>query len=333
MAGTPFCGAPPMPGSLAWTLHPLLLSVLGVLGLALAPRIFALGRSRGAVVLAGWLLLCAALVSPLCNLAVALFGARVAQHLLIVLGAAPLMAAAFAAPARPRPAVAAACFAALLWFWHLPRPYLATFDADGVAWWWMHVTLVASAIWLWAALRVGLERRPAEAVLAGLFTGLQMGALGALLTVAPWPLYAAHAPDVTLPWGFTPIEDQQLGGLLMWVPGGLLLVAILLGLIVASPGLRRVATAAFLLGAILPVAAHAQGNDSTTAGMTTGGAARGAAPVGVLTTSAVTTRSSGAREATPTVPEGADRRTRVLGPVCRGLSGPVLDDCRATSGM
>ncbi len=46
-----------------------------------------------------------------------------------------------------------------------------------------------------------------------------MGMLGAILTFAPVPLYAAHAVAPFL-WGLTPLQDQQLGGLIMWVPAG-----------------------------------------------------------------------------------------------------------------
>jgi putative membrane protein len=50
--------------------------------------------------------------------------------------------------------------------------------------------------------------------------------------IPPRPLFAPHALS-TLPWGLTPLEDQQLGGLLMWVPGGLAFAA------VALPALAR----------------------------------------------------------------------------------------------
>ena len=49
---------------------------------------------------------------------------------------------------------------------------------------------------------------------------LQMALLGALLTFAPEALYAIHAV-APLDWNFTPLGDQQLGGLIMWVPAGL----------------------------------------------------------------------------------------------------------------
>jgi putative membrane protein len=338
MAGIPFCGAPPLPGSAAWTLDPLLLAVLATGGLWLARLAPSVGAGRAAAGAAGWIVLSASLVSPLCNLAVALFGARVAQHLLLVLVAAPLLALALTRREVPRPIAplpASACFAATLWLWHLPVPYAATFHPDGIAWWWMHGTLVAAAIWLWASIFASLHSRPEAAALAGLLTGLQMGALGALLTFAPRPLYAPHGPAVTLPWGLTPLEDQQLGGLLMWVPGGLLFAAVMVGALAWTllGQVRHVATALLLGALLLPATAFAQGNDSTTAGAARGGDARSAAPVGVLTTSAVTTRSSGPPEASVEAPEGADRRTRVLGPVCRALSGAPLDECRAKSGM
>ncbi len=49
---------------------------------------------------------------------------------------------------------------------------------------------------------------------------MQSGALGALITVAETPWDPAHAPS-TAAWGLTPLEDQQLGGIIMWVPGGI----------------------------------------------------------------------------------------------------------------
>ena len=48
----------------------------------------------------------------------------------------------------------------------------------------------------------------------------QMGLLGAILTFAAQPLYSAHA-IAPLAWGLTPLEDQALGGLIMWVPAGI----------------------------------------------------------------------------------------------------------------
>jgi putative membrane protein len=50
-------------------------------------------------------------------------------------------------------------------------------------------------------------------------TSMHSGALGALLTFAPVPWYPAYAGKAAA-WGLTPLEDQQLAGLVMWVPAG-----------------------------------------------------------------------------------------------------------------
>ncbi|WP_424813404.1 cytochrome c oxidase assembly protein [Roseococcus sp. YIM B11640] len=206
----------------------LALLALGVLALAWRPN--------GRLALAGWLLAGLILISPLCNLSVALFSARVAQHLLLMLLAAPLLALAWPAGRATRAGGAAFVFAAAIWAWHLPAPYLATFDSPA-AYWAMQASLLMAATWLWAALRQAATARPASALLAALGTSAQMAALGALLTLAPRALFErAHQPGVTAAWGLTPLEDQQLGGVLMWAPGGLLFV--LAGAAIATAMLR-----------------------------------------------------------------------------------------------
>ena len=341
----PICGAAPLPGGAVWNSEPVLLSVLLVGGAS----IFA-GAShdcrRLAWAMAGWAILTLALVSPICSISVALFSMRVTQHLVITLVAAPMLAIAlqphrgvcarlFAATGVGLPAAA---FAGLLWLWHLPVPYGATFAPDGIAYWSMHVSLIFSATWLWAALLHATPRRPLAAAIGSLLTGIQMGVLGALLTFAPRAMFAVHRPEVTLPWGLTPLEDQQLGGLLMWVPGGLLLVAVLgAGFAGALRPAPREATARLALGFALLFAAAipalAQGNDSTSAAQARQAPTGREVTVGVLTTTEVTTGSSGPSQPEPSVPDGADRRTRVLGPVCAGLDTPVLEQCRAKSGL
>jgi putative membrane protein len=227
----PYCGLPPAPGGVAWNLDPVLgAALLG--GLALAWRPAGRGGDRR-FLLAGWCVLAAMLLSPLCNLSVALFSARVAQHVVLLTVAAPLLALAWPAPrgGAGRLAASAGIFALALWAWHLPGPYALTFRSD-LAYWAMQASLVASAAWLWRGLLLGAAARPDAVLLAGLATAAQMGALGALLTFAPRPLFLPHALT-TLPWGLAPLEDQQLGGLLMWVPGGLAFA------LVALPALAR----------------------------------------------------------------------------------------------
>lgn len=218
MRNIPYCGEPPLPGGAAWNPDPALgAAILALLALGWRDSPNRPALAAGALVLAG------ALLTPLCSLAVALFSARVAQHMLILLVAAPLLALGLRNLRAPSAPVSAGLFAAALWAWHLPAPYAWTFES-GLAWWAMHLTLLLSAAWLAQSL---LRARAEAALAVGLATAAQMGALGAFLTFAPRPLFAAHA-FTTLPWGLTPLEDQQLGGLVMWVPGGVLFAALAL---------------------------------------------------------------------------------------------------------
>jgi putative membrane protein len=173
---------------------------------------------------AGWLALALALVSPLCSLSVALFSARVTQHMLIVLIAAPLVALAV-----PRLAsgagvqwAATLLFAALLWTWHSPAPYDATFASTPI-YWTMHVTMFASAALFWTTL-LRSDASAFSSLFASFVTGMQMSLLGALLTFSRHAWFAAHALT-TQAWSLSPLDDQQIGGLIMWAPAGALLTA------------------------------------------------------------------------------------------------------------
>jgi putative membrane protein len=218
----PYCGAPPDPSTLLarWNLDPLLIGALCLA--ALACRLFLRPLpGRTAAFYAGWSLASAALVSPLCALSVSLFSARVGQHMILALVAAPLVAAGLPEPRTPRgrlpnAPLATAVFAALLWLWHAPGPYEATFLRTDI-YWAMHISLFGAALWLWRAL-LSPSTPAFTAIGAGVLTALQMGMLGALLALAPEPVFAPHFLT-TLRWGMTPLEDQQLGGVLMWAPG------------------------------------------------------------------------------------------------------------------
>ncbi|MBP0447558.1 cytochrome c oxidase assembly protein [Roseomonas sp. SSH11] len=226
-----------MPGAVRWTFDPALLTVLAALA---AGGVFAARRGRGdlRLVLAGWALLSLALVSPLCHLSVALFSARVAQHLVIALVAAPLFALGLPRGRAGGLLPASLAFAVVLWAWHLPAPYATTFEGH-LAYAAMQASIVSTSIWLWAAFLGAAAARPDAAALAGIATAAHTGLLGALLTLSPRPLFSAHA-GTTWPWGLSPLEDQQLGGLLMWVPGGLLFAGVMV-LALALP-LRRLAS-------------------------------------------------------------------------------------------
>lgn len=215
---------------------------------------------RGAAAFVGGLaLLTLALFGPLDAWAGRSFTIHMIQHEVLMLAVAPLLVAGrplahwtWALPvfARHRlrafqrawrgPGVwqaltgltgACALQSLALWAWHLPAWFRAALEHPG-----LHVlqhgTFLAAALcFWWSVLRPGPARRRAPASIASLFvTTLTTGALGALLTFAGTPWYAA-AGAVPL-FGLTPIEDQQLGGLLMWIPGGTvyMVIALLLGL-------------------------------------------------------------------------------------------------------
>lgn len=217
----PYCGAAPAPADFwsSWNPDPLLLAALAAMTVY---GIAATGETRGqrGLFFAAWGMLFALFVSPLCAWSSALFSVRVAHHMVLVAATAPLLV--LARPRLPamlarRPGLMAGFLlhTALVWLWHMPAPYEAAL-ASHALFWAMQLSLIVSAIWMWAAVldpREGAGR--VFVVLLGSFT--QMGLLGALITFAGRPLYAAHF-GTTLPWGLTALEDQQLAGLVMWVP-------------------------------------------------------------------------------------------------------------------
>lgn len=256
-AATAYCGPPPIPDSVAWNLDPILIgALLAVAGLyccgsrRLRHTGAGLGAVREAVFYGGWLITALALISPLCPLSVSLFSARVAQHMVLTLLAAPLvvagrpaaaLAAAFGITApgarrtRTAPLSAAAVFALLLWFWHAPAPYAMTFTSI-FAYWSMHLSVFGAALWLWHGLLEGRGASVIAKLASGLLSSAQMGFLGALITLASRAVYAPHALT-TAAWGLTPLEDQQLGGILMWVPGCLIFLAF--ALLALAPALTE----------------------------------------------------------------------------------------------
>jgi putative membrane protein len=93
-----------------------------------------------------------------------------------------------------------------------------------------HATFFVSALFLWWSILGRNAGRADAASVASLFaTMMHTSALGALLSFAPTAWYAAYTE--TAAFGLTPLEDQQLGGFVMWVPGGLAYVIAALGVI------------------------------------------------------------------------------------------------------
>ena len=207
MAATPYCGPAPQPDGVfaAWNLDPVLLAGLVVLGWVL--------RRQSVGVRIGFGLLVVAYVSPLCALSAGLFSARTVHHLVIVFGAAPLLAQAV--QARRVPLVPAFMLhLAVFWLWHLPTAYEAALSSD-LLYWAGQFALLGSAVLMWSAL-AREDTPPTTAFFVITAMVMQMGMLGAVLTFAPNALYAPHFLT-TVQYGVGVLEDQQLAGLLMWV--------------------------------------------------------------------------------------------------------------------
>ena len=92
----------------------------------------------------------------------------------------------------------------------------------------MRKLLFITALAFWWALRPSGSPSDVGRTVACLFVAMIVtGGLGGLLAFAGTPWYAAYADDVS-PFGWTPLEDQQVGGLIMWIPGGTLYMVVAL---------------------------------------------------------------------------------------------------------
>lgn len=264
-----------------WTWEPVLLLVLlgsAVLYGIGVQRIWAsAGTGRGlacwqpVAFAAGWLTLSMALISPLDTLSSLLFSAHMVQHELLMVIAAPLLVLARPPVAwlwglpRPwsqglgrwwreaaavraiwqrlsAPLMAWSLHAAVLWAWHAPSLYQTAMRSTLVHNL-QHVTFFGSALLFWWALLYGRHGRQGYgfAVLAVFTTAVHSSVLGALLTASPVPWYQSHLAT-TATWNLTPLEDQHLAGLIMWVPAGMMYLVGALGLFAAwlSEAERRV---------------------------------------------------------------------------------------------
>jgi putative membrane protein len=247
----------------AWSFDPLIISVLFLSAVVYAVGIRNLWRSGGtghgigfreaAAYTAGWISMFIALVSPLHPWGEVLFSAHMTQHEILMLVSAPLfvlgrpfVAAMWALPldwrkpvgivltesplkriwrAVTAPFVAWAIHAVALWVWHIPVLFQATLESDLVHTL-QHASFFLSALLFWWAIIYG--RRGASNYGAGVLylftTSIHSGLLGVLLTLTSRVWYPAYS-GTTASWGLTPIEDQQLGGLIMWVPAGIVYIA------------------------------------------------------------------------------------------------------------
>lgn len=224
----PYCGEAPGPEFWLsrWNLDPVLGGALVLLAIVLwkpAAADDAASKRRRDALRCAWALTVLLYISPLCALSSAFFTVRVVHHMALVLLVAPLLAFGLEPALRrlPTPLWTCTAVAALaFWVWHVPAPYAAALSS--VAWYaLMQFTILGSALGFWAAVR---RAAPAAALGAILATTVQMGLLGALITFAVRPLYPPHVAS-TLAWGVSPLEDQQLAGIVMWAPGSIAYLA------------------------------------------------------------------------------------------------------------
>jgi len=252
--------APPANLWAAWTADPYVLVPLVIAHWLYGRGVVRLWRRAGRVpaalswshvglFAAGEIVLLIALVSPLEALAGLLLSAHMAQHLLLMtvaplllLAGQPQIALAWALP-RPwteaialddgwrlprrlfqhsvRPFPAAALHGLALWIWHAPAAYEAALQSTALHAL-EHAMFFGTALLFWQSMisAARVASTTAAAMLATLITVIHTGFLGALLTFAPRPLYESYAATVpTL--GLDVLHDQQLAGILMWVPSGL----------------------------------------------------------------------------------------------------------------
>jgi len=205
-----------------------------------------------------------ALESPLDSWSDLRFAAHMSQHELLMVVAAPLMVLGkpfyvclWALPARLRataaaflrsptvkvgrvffgtPVLVVAMHALVRWCWHLPVLFEAAMRNDALHAF-QHFTFFASAAWLWWTILEGRFGRAGYGVgiLFVFATAFHTSLLAALLSLAPEGFYPIYAERGLEP-GAELLEDQQLGGLLMWVPSAVLLLVSALALFVAWLG-------------------------------------------------------------------------------------------------
>jgi hypothetical protein len=143
-----------------------------------------------------------------------------------------------------RPSAAAVLHGLALWLWHAPAPFnaaVASYTVHALE----HSAFLGTALLFWRAILDGRSSRRAGPALGASFATLIHSALlGALITMAPYPLYSWYRGGAEV-WGLSALEDQQLAGLLMWVPMGIVYLAACLVLAsrlvveVTSPGEAR----------------------------------------------------------------------------------------------
>jgi len=239
--------------SIGWVWEPSVLAGLAVLAigysLAVGPLRHRWHQAEPVPVLkqaafyVGTLSVFVALVSPLDSLAdEVLFSAHMVQHLLLMFAAPPLwllgtpgwLVEKLIPPGQTRqalvwimhPVSAFIVFSGAMWAWHIPAAYDAALEHE-----WLHIVehlvfMAVAVVGWWPVLGWYPEgeslSRPVK-VLYIFAISLPCTALAALITLSPAVLYPFYGSE-PLMYGLTPLADQQLGGLLMWLPADMILM-------------------------------------------------------------------------------------------------------------
>jgi putative membrane protein len=214
------------------------------------------GPARIAAMAAGLSMLAVALASPLDALAGGMLSAHMLQHLLVMLIASPLivwglplpvfrlalpgvsrkpfvslrMSCAFGrlADLVRRPTTAWLLFSGSIALWHLPVVYRWALSGGG-SHALMHLTFLAAGLLFWSVVLEpsGRKRRldHGGAMLFVFSTALATGLPGALLSFASKPIYLEPLGSFD-PLGLSPLQDQRLAGLIMWIPMDFVLFAV-----------------------------------------------------------------------------------------------------------
>lgn len=197
----------------------------------------------------GWTMLAVALITPLHGLGQRLFTAHMIEHELLMAVAAPLLvlsrptadllwglpsgwrkslaqAGHFRAVRIPwrflsLPPVATILHGFAIWLWHVP-PFFEAALQGGFLHYLQHASFLGTGLLFWWAIAPFRSHRSQGTSVLHLFvTSLHTTLLGALLFVSPHLWFPSNAASSSA-WGLTPLEDQQLAGLVMWVPAGLI---------------------------------------------------------------------------------------------------------------
>ncbi len=245
-----------MPVDSLWTFSLPLLVTLGAIGLGYAAALRFRWRREATPFLLALALIAACQVSPLHRIGEEyLFSAHMLQHLLLILGAAPLLVVGLPPDLVERarqlpggrrietmlgdPRITFTAATVTLWTWHAPALFnltLVSAPAHALE----HLMLVATSVMFWwPVLSPRRESRLRPLALIGYLGAAVVSGtlLGIILTFAPpgiYPAYLHPADSLHLlatirgRWGLVPAVDQQVGGLLMWVPVGLLYLGFML---------------------------------------------------------------------------------------------------------